>query len=286
MIKFYNESIMNYRARKQLIIISISILILGLIIGGFYFLYFRAAPTCFDKIKNQGERDVDCGGPCASCERLTIRPPQVFPAQALALKNNAYDLVARIKNNNPNFGLAELDYNFKFYDAAGKLLGEKKNKTFLLPGKEKYIIEGNVAASAPIAKTELVLGNIAAGAWRQLDNNFALPNLFIQNMQFSLLENQTAAAQASGEIKNDSNFDFDNVEAAVVLMDADGNIIGVNRTEARTILAGEARYFSVSWFNDLPRVVAKFEMTAETNLLEQSNFMKRYGTVERFQGVQ
>ena len=25
-------------------------------------------PTCFDGIQNQGELEVDCGGPCAPCE--------------------------------------------------------------------------------------------------------------------------------------------------------------------------------------------------------------------------
>lgn len=277
---------MGYRAQKQLIIIAIFVLILGLAGGAVYLRYFKAAPTCFDKIKNQGERDIDCGGPCASCERFTIRPPLVLPAKALSLGGSAYDLAARIKNINPNFGLADLGYAFKFYDASDKLLGEKRGRTFLLPGREKYIIEGNVAAGAAIAKTELILDNMAPDDWRQLGNNFELPNLFVRDMQFRLLENQTAFAEASGNVKNDSDFDFDKVEVAVVLMDAQGEIIGVNKTAAHTILAGEERYFSVSWFNNLPRDVVRFEMEAETNLLEQANFMKRYGTIERFQGVQ
>jgi len=31
--------------------------------------------TCYDGIKNQGERDVDCGGPCTACEEPVVEEP-------------------------------------------------------------------------------------------------------------------------------------------------------------------------------------------------------------------
>lgn len=274
---------MSYRFRKQTAISFVYFLILALIGFGVYLSYFRAAATCSDNKQNQDETGVDCGGSCISCERLTIKQPEVISAEAILLKKGQYDLLGQVVNPNPNFGLADLEYVFKLYDFSGNSLGEKKGHVFLLPNQTKYIMEGNASVFQPIGKTELVLTEAPQTDWRQLAADYRSPSIFIYEKQFKLLENEAASAEASGIIKNDSLFDFDRILVTVVLTDKEKKIMGVNKTEARTVLAGEDRYFSCSWFNKLSSEVNSVEMQAETNLFSSENFMRRYGTQEKFQ---
>ena len=59
---------MNKYIKKQIIIAFVYLIILAVIGTGFYFLFLKPTlPSCSDKIQNQGEAGVDCGGPCSLC---------------------------------------------------------------------------------------------------------------------------------------------------------------------------------------------------------------------------
>lgn len=275
---------MDYRRRRQTIIVLILLVILGLIGTGVYFKWFYQKPTCSDGKQNQNETGVDCGGLCIPCERLTIRDPEIEWVKFLALKDNNYDLVAKIDNPNPNFGLEKFKYTFKIYDETGVLLKEQASASFILPAEKKYLIEGNVAAGKKIGQVDLGLEKVSKDAWKKLKENFESPDIYIHDKQFQYLENQTGSARASGTIKNNSDFDFGTINAAVVLFGENKEIVGVNKTEISTVLAGEERYFSVLWFAPFKATVQSVEMQSETNLFLDENFMRRYGAEpEKFQ---
>ncbi len=275
---------MDYRRRKQAIIVLILLVILGLIGTGVYFNWFYQKPTCFDNKQNQKETGVDCGGPCIPCERLTIKDPEIAWVKFLVLKDNNYDLVAQIFNPNPNFGLEKFKYTFKIYDEAGALLKEQSGTSFLLPAEKKYLIEGNVAVGKKIGRVELDLEKVLKDAWKKLKENFESPDIYVHDRQFQYLENQVGSAQALGTIKNNSDFDFQTINVAVILFDENKEIVGVNKTEISTVLAGEERYFSVLWFTPFKAAVQSVEMQPETNLFLDENFMRRFGAEpEKFQ---
>lgn len=275
---------MDYRLKKQAIIASILGLVLVLILGGAYYKWLYKAATCFDGQQNQNEEGLDCGGPCAmSCELLTVKDLQVEWAKAIFLKDGLYDLAAKINNINPNYGLGRFDYTFKLYDKSGQLLMEKKGSSFSLPNQKKYIVETNVASVAAPTKVELIIQPSEKTDWQKLTNDFATPDIFVQDKQFKYLENKAGESQASGIIKNNSVFDLDKIIVSVALFNESKKVIGVNKTEVYTIPAGQERYFSVSWYSALSGEVKSADMLADTNLFADDNYMRRYGTVEKFQ---
>lgn len=278
---------MDYRRKKQIIIVSLLALILILLGVGAYFSWFYQKATCFDDRQNQKEEGVDCGGPCQmSCELLTVKNLQVEWAQAIFLKDGLYDLAAKIDNVNPNYGLSHFDYVFKIFNENGQAIAEKKGSSFSLPGQKKYLIETNVALPVRPEKIELTIAESPKTDWRRLKDNFEEPNIFVQDKQFKYLEDgaQTVGtAQASGIVKNDSNFDFDKITVSVALFDQAKNVIGVNKTEIYTVLAGEQRYFSTLWFLPLTGEVKSLDVLAETNLFLADNFMRRNSGTEKFQ---
>jgi len=281
---------MDYRRKKQIIIASILALALILLAVGAYFKWFYRAPTCFDAKQNQNEEGVDCGGPCSiSCELLTVKNLRIEWAKAIFLKEGLYDAVAKVENINPNYGLDKFNYTFKLFDENKQLLVQKQGTSFILPGQKKYIIEANLSSAKKPSSTEFIIDESLKTDWQRLKNDFKSPDIFIHDKQFKYLENQPGkpsqggVAQASGIIKNSSSFDFDKISVSVVLFDEKKEIIGVNKTEAYTIPAGEERYFSALWFSPLAGEVKSADMLADTNLFSDSNFMRRYGVPEKFQ---
>ncbi len=276
---------MGYRLRKQLFIISGFLIILALVVIGYYFINLRKPATCTDGIQNQDEEGVDCGGPCSfSCERLTIKDIQIDWVKYLDLKNNRYDLIARIKNPNPNYGVSDLKYAFKIFDSAGKEIKSQVGESFILPNQQKYLIEGGVALDSKIGKVELSIEPTAQKDWTRIGEDYQSPNIYVLNRQFSPLANPPGASQITGLIKNDSSFDFDRIVVSIVLYDSKKQIIGVNKTEARTMVAGEERYFNSIWFSPINQdEVSSIDIQTETNILSDENFMRKYGAPEKFQ---
>lgn len=278
---------MDYRRRKQIMIVLIILVVLGLLGAGAYYRWFYQAPTCFDNKQNQGEAGVDCGGPCSvSCELLTVKKLETQWVKAVFLKDGFYDLAAKVANPNPNFGLAQFSYTFKLLDVAGQVIAQREGASFILPNQSKYIIEANVAAEKKPVKVEITIADSAKTDWQRLKDNFAAPDIYVHDKQFKYLEKQAgqpAVAQVAGIIKNNSNFDFDRIQVAVALFDVNRELVGVNKTEARTVLAGEDRYFSALWFSPLSSEVKSVDILPDTNLFSDSNFMRRPGETEKFQ---
>lgn len=276
---------MDYRRRKQTIIVLILIAMIALIGAGIYYKWFYQKPTCSDNKQNQKEEGVDCGGPCSlSCERLTLSELKVEWVKSLLLKDNTYDLAARIANPNPNFGLEQFKYTFKIYNEAGAMLKEQSGVNFILPAEKKYLIESNVATNGNIGRVDLIIGKAPKTTWKKIKQDFKSPDIYVHDKQFQYLDDRSDSAQASGVIKNNSDFDFDIITVAVVLFDENKEIIGLNKTLAKTILAGEERYFSVLWFTPFAASVKSIEMQAETNFFLDQNFMRRFGdNQEKFQ---
>jgi len=275
---------MGYRFRKQLMVIGIIVLFFVAVGVAVYFVKYRPAPSCFDKIINQGEQDVDCGGPCMSCERLTIKDINVDSVGYLKLNAGRYDLYAKITNPNPNFGLAVLNYTFLLKNSSGQVIKEQKGTSFILSHQGKYIIEAGVSLTQEVSAVNLEIEKTPPENWSQLSSNLELPNIYVLNKVFQLADGQTGVSQISGNIKNDSAFDLDQIVVSIVLFDSNNQIIGVNKTEARTVLAGEERYFSAQWFSPLNKnAISSIIVEAQTNLLSNENFISKFVVPEKFQ---
>jgi hypothetical protein len=274
---------MDYRQRKQNIIVLILTIFLIAVLVGVYFIWFYHAPTCFDGKQNQEETGVDCGGSCMSCERLTIKELQVEWAKYVLLENKSYDLAAKINNPNPNYGLGLFKYTFSLFDAENNLIQEKKGTDFILPAESKYLVEANIKIEKELGKVVLKIEPAAVGDWQKLQENYESPNIYIHDKKISLPSEKETQTQISGIIKNDSLFDFDRILVTAALFDKNQELIGVNKTEARTVLAGEDRYFSTVWFTPIKGEIVNVDMKSETNLFLDANFMRRFGAQEKFQ---
>lgn len=270
---------MDYHLQKQIIIVIVYLVIFFLIGYGVYWIWFRHIPTCGDGILNQKEEQIDCGGPCESCEIRTLKNIEIGWVKALSVRQGVYDLAAVIENPNPNYGAANLPYEFFLYDASGAIITSKQGSTFILPNKKTYIIEPAINIEQSIQDVKIVFG---APQWSKLQSGFEIDQFFIKDKQFNPIIDGNGFYQVSGIVENKSAFDYDRVNVNIVLYDANNNPIGINKTEIRTLVASEERYFLSKWFSEITGETARVDIVAETDVFKNDNFMKRFGILEKF----
>ena len=258
---------MEARTQKQLIIGLILILILGGIGYGIYAdLVTRA--SCTDGIKNGKEEGVDCGIlACGKACEPAIMPINVISSKFLQVGAGDYDFVAQVSNPNISYGASRVEYN----------LGSSSGSFYILPGQTKWVVLTALKIPNGVQGIRLVIKN---AQWEKLDLPSNAVNFVIRSKNYGSIKN---GSELSGSLFNNSNFDFDKVDVAVILFDDTDNIVGVNKTDIRTFVSKSERGFNVAWPFALPGNVARQDVEASTNLFENSNFIKNYGTEEKFQ---
>ena len=270
---------MNKRIIKQLIIALVFLIILACLASLIYY-FKKPEPSCSDGIQNQKEEEIDCGGPCISCELVNIESLKVLWATAISNKNGFYDLAAEIKNPNQNYGSGSVDYKFKLYDYNDNLVDEYSGTTFILPNQSKYLIKTKIESSNSIYKVDIDFIDIE---WEK-PFNYHPPEFAIQQKEYYFLDNESLGiSQAKAILINKTNFDFEKIDIDVLLFDSLNNLIAVNNTEIRTLPVNQERDFIVTWFDEINGQVAFIEIEPETDIFDPDNYLSTTDEKEKFQ---
>ena len=258
----YRVFIMSKRITKQIIIALIFFLILFGIGFWVYSSGIKPKPSCIDNIKNQGEDDIDCGGPCSSCELVNTKKIEVLSLKVIPAQGNFYDLAAEVKNPNQNYGSGQVPYRFELYDAQDNLIIEYSDSTYILPNQTKYILKIKAESNKPVKQVKLFFGQIK---WEK-QKDYQPPQLGLQQKEYRLLgDEEPGFAQVRAILINKTNFDFDKIDIDILLFDSYNRLLAINTNEIRTLLAGQERDFFATWFNQINGQVTSVEIEAETN---------------------
>jgi hypothetical protein len=271
---------MNRRFQKQIIIASVYAIIWIFFIFIFWLLLKGPTPTCFDNKKNQGEIDIDCGGPCKACIKSLAQSINIIETGFVNTVYGRADLYALVENPNQNFGVALLPYKFSVYDATGNLVVEKFGKTFILPQQKRYIIEQAVPLKAPANEVKLIIDE---PTWTEL-TNYETPNIGIKNRVYRQSHpDEGGFMTLEGLIVNASSYDFDKVEVLAILRDQNQSVVAVGRSIHNTIRSGDERIFRIVWPSEnLALSNASVEAYVLTNVFDNDNFLKAYGVTAKF----
>lgn len=271
---------MTKRLIKQLIIASVFLIILVSII--LLVNYFkRPEPSCFDNIKNQGEEETDCGGPCLSCELINIEKLKVIWVDVISNKEGFYDIAAEIRNPNQNYGSGNVDYKLELYDYNDNVVAEYFGNTFILPNQTKYLTRTKIEEVNSIRRASISFTQIE---WKK-PFNYHPPEFAIQQKEYYFLDDGSlGVSQAKAVLVNKTNFDFEKIDIDVLMFDALDNLIAVNNTEIRTLPVNQERGFVVTWFEEIDGQISYVEIEPETNIFDPDNYISvDIGDIEEFQ---
>ena len=231
---------MKWSSRRQLTYLFVIVFFLAILVGLVYLIY-KPEPSCFDGIKNQGEEDVDCGGPCALVCKKNALPLKTYWARVFGLKDNLYDAAALVENENPNLGVKNLQYEFQLFDSNNVLLVKRKGETFVNPGEKFVIFESNIESSQTYQATKAFIEIQESPAWEKtptVPRVISIERIGFNNEPFPTLHLN---------VKNNSFDNYRQIKISSVLSDQNQNAFAASATFIDELLAGEKKEVFLTW---------------------------------------
>lgn len=251
---------MDFRSRRQFL----TLFILALILAGAGFLIYRAGapqPTCVDGRRNQGEERVDCGGPCISCAFRNKKDLEVFWVRAVPTQEDRYDAAAQIKNPNVKVGVARFEYEFMLRDEKGIGVASRRGRSFIYPGEIVHLAEIGLAAGRPVADAAIRLENIE---WVVTDT--IAPDVIASNREYRIeVENGLRQSVARANLQNRTIADIPELIVRALLLDENGNLLGVHGTVVERMDAGATLPVEFRWPGVLAESVASLIIEARSS---------------------
>lgn len=295
MFVFLNIYVKNMTSGQRKIKKAIIVLIVfSFLVIVHHILFPKTMEPCFNGILDLGEDKIDCGGICVKECPAPLIPPEVNQIEVKWVKfvedNGKYDLVAKIFNNNSSWGLSLLDYRFVIFGKNGEMLKTEKKETYIMPKGlldndiSKYVIESNFAVDFDISRIEIEMSNYN---WEEIKDSrdlsdFSSMTISVINEKGEYLEDESGFYYVYGETKNNSQYVFGRVDIYIVIFDKNDNIIAVGETDQWTVSDGGVREFRKFWNNPFQGEIDHIDYNAQTNVFDLANFMKDFGTGEKY----
>lgn len=234
-----------------------------------YFVYqnfFKTEPTCFDGVKNQDERGIDCGGACAlvcPMDAKTIVPvwSRVFP-----IAGDVYSVVAYVENQNVDAGVKKVGYEFRVYDDQNILVGDPVSGSTFIGPNDKTAIYASPVKSGNRTASNVFFRFTEAPVFTVIDKRYSVPQLSVRNTDLSDL---AASPKLSADIVNDTLFDYRNIEVVAVLYDADGNAVNASDTFVDDLPQQSSKKVFFTWPVKFDRPVTRIEIIPRVNPFSQ-----------------
>ena len=208
----------------------------------------------------------------------TEKPPADFAIKMTEIKllqpvegETTYDVMARIVNENSDWGVSKLSYTFVLKDRFDQVVAEQKRSSYILPSQSKHLIEVGIEAEKAAQTVEL---KIKMEQIQKL-KKFSSPNIKIVDKNYQIVDQKS---RVWGELHNDSPYDFSEVEVSVVLYDEAGEIVGLNFTNINAFTADSKRSFIAGWNEQISDTVAQIYIEPQLNVYGSGIFMNNYGT--------
>lgn len=261
-------SLFSWRARRQLVVVSIFIIVIG---GGVLYIvspYFFSA-SCFDGKRNQGEIAADCGGPCGPCELKNPKELTIFWARGVPVREGVYDVVAHIENPNLELSSQNLTYEFILLEN-GIPIARRRGTTFLLPQERLSIAEFNLTTERVPTDTEFQILDVEWEVRRE-----SRPNIIVERRIYRVItDGAQRKSSIEARIQNRSPFDFREVEVNFIALDPDGNLLGVSSVVVEDLRAGESRDLKALWPTEFFGEIGSIQVEPRVNMLDPAVILK------------
>ena len=221
----------------------------GLISTGVYFLYFYAAPSCFDNEQNGEELAVDCGGNmCTRICAISVQSPSVVWAKSFQVQPGQYNAVAYVDNKNPIAGTPTLRYLFTLSDATG-MITERSGETVLPPDSTYPVFEGRIDTAGRVP-TETTLTLSPVDVWlpaRESRSQFITRDL--------KLVDADARPKLNVKMENTGLNEAKSVEVVATIFDSKGVALTASQTFIDLFAGRSQRDVVFTWPNPIAKTV-------------------------------
>lgn len=239
---------MDFQTHRQLSAFIIAAL---LIIAGAFVAFQIIVPdaSCRDNIRNQQEEEVDCGGQCIPCSLKNPEDVEIFWVRFFETRDNTYDVVAEIRNPNVGVGVYSFDYELELIDSTNKSAVVRAGRSFIYPNETTHISEIAMQTERVVRSARLTISN---EVWTISDA--APPDMIAGSKEYQI-EDSAGIRQGvvSAVVSNRTVRDMENITVHAIVLDAEGNVMGVNQTLIDRIAAGQSQPVKFIWPTLFPK---------------------------------
>lgn len=247
---------MSWAMRRRILYAVGIVLFLLIVIGGpVAYTILKTPPTCSDGVQNQGETDVDRGGPCPLLDPRAQQAPAVMWARSFRVRDNAYNAIAYIQNPNTGAAASNLTYRFRLYDADNVLVADREGTMYLAPNTITPVFEGAISSGNRIA-TRAFFDFLDAPVW-EVGSDVAAKAFIISNKEISGV---TTAPNVSATLTNTSVNIAYNIVVTAVVFDPSGNAIAASKTVVPRLAAGEVKQLVFTWPDPFRSTVGRVDI--------------------------
>lgn len=250
------------KVTKQIIYGFFYLTVLLTVGWGIYASGFFSASTCFDGRLNQGEEEIDCGGPCIAC---AIKRLQLIRAetQIFNIDGNT-NAVVIFSNPNIGYGARSFSYILNFYNLSQEKIFSLTKETFIYPAEaQKIVIEPNLKVNFSViaGRPEVLIENLQ---WAPV-KEFNQPRTQLRQVKTELIGNQ---ANISGLLANREPFALSRaVVNAIVVYKTSRMPIGASKTILQNLQPFEERAFKIiAPLNAAPKII-EFDVVLAAEVL-------------------
>lgn len=207
--------------------------------GGVYYFLTRTQATCSDGIQNQGEIEIDCGGPCDSCDVKNRKPLAASEPTIFWIDNNTLSLLFTVENPNQNYGSDNFTYKINLYDDHDNMVKSIQKSFFIYGGETETLTEINIdTGGILIGRAEVLIGDtnwVPSINWQE-------PKL---NPESLMATKENGPYMVKGTIENPNSFDISQIVISAVLFSKEGREITVTRSDPGAIKPFRTKGFIV-----------------------------------------
>ncbi len=231
----------SWAAKRRFIYSGVVIIFIALMLSLIFGLYIYEKPTCADGKKNGDEKGVDCGGSCKNLCAPDALAPIVLWSKVFNISGDVYTVVAYVENPNINSKNSKATYQFEVFDENNKLLTVVDGQTSIPKNKKFAIFETGIILKS--GKPKSVDFNFKTfGFWEKDEEKE--PDISIT---YSSLLRATSSPRITGEISNNSAKSIDQIELAVLVQDANENVVAASRSFIDNLLQKTSQDFVFTW---------------------------------------
>ncbi|KKQ81410.1 MAG: hypothetical protein UT05_C0017G0003 [Parcubacteria group bacterium GW2011_GWF2_38_76] len=213
--------------------------------GIYYYFFLKTPISCSDGKKNQGELDIDCGGPCSEICESEILPLSVEWVRPFKLLNGKYDVAAMVVNRNTTFGIPSFNYKFSVFDDKNVNVTDKNGSVFINPNEKVLLfISGLDSGQRSVSKAFLEYNkDKKEEGWLRVGDISDKPRLSVENEK--VVEGNTPRLYA--DIINSSPYDLRNIEVSAIVYDEQDNAMAVSRTMIDFLIKDSREQVVFTW---------------------------------------
>lgn len=246
----------QWAAKRKLTYGAIVVVAAFILVGVPLYLIFHKSSTCFDSIKNQNEKEVDCGGVCARICPSDISAPIITWQRVFQVTPGIYNAIAYVQNPNVLNRVDDVEYVFRLYDKDNAMITQRIGRTFLPANQSFAVFEAGIK-TGPRTPVRTSFEFTDSPSWIQNPANYKDPAVVAENVA---LTNESASPRIDLSVRNLSLETIKTIGVVAIIYDAEDNAIAASRTVVENLSAQSRTPVTFTWPAPFPSQAVRKEI--------------------------